>query len=133
MATRLIQTALGPRMAAMEEKADRLLAARYTGGAKAPPTPTSVTDEDVEWAEESLAHPDAASRLCKGAQIAVGTTPDGPRAISVLLYPLQAMSVREALERGLVDWRGRLNRLAYERAIEALKDRADDLRSVVLP
>jgi hypothetical protein len=71
----------------MEEKADRLLAARYTGGAKAPPTPTSVTDEDVEWAEESLAHPDAASRLCKGAQIAVGTTPDGPRAISVLLYP----------------------------------------------
>jgi hypothetical protein len=43
------------------------------------------------------------------------------------------MSVREALERGLVDWRGRLNRLAYERAIEALKDRADDLRSVVLP
>jgi hypothetical protein len=135
MATRLIQTALGPRMAVMEEKLDRLVAANFTGGASAPPSPpvsASVTDETVTLAEEALADPNALDALPSGSQIAVGSTESGPRANAVLLYPLQAMTVREALEARLIDWRGRLNRARYEAAVEALSDRDDALKAVVL-
>ena len=136
MATRLIHTALGPRMAVLEEKLDRLVAAHFMGGASAPPSPpvsASVTDETVTLAEEALADPNAVDALPSGSRIAVGSTESGPRAISVLLYPLQAMTVREALEARLIDWRGRLNRARYEAAVEALSDRDDALKAVVLP
>jgi|HubBroStandDraft_3_1064219.scaffolds.fasta_scaffold94338_2 hypothetical protein len=43
------------------------------------------------------------------------------------------MTVREALEARLIDWRGRLNRARYERAVAALADRDDALRAVALP
>jgi hypothetical protein len=86
-----VQTALGPRLARVEEKVDRLVAKAFgKGGAKAPPAPSaavastaSISDETVDLAAESLADPDAADRLCKGAQIAIASTSAGPRAISV--------------------------------------------------
>jgi hypothetical protein len=137
MATRLIQTALGPRMAVIEEKLDRLVAANFTGGASAPPSPpvpASVTDETVTLAEEALADPNAVDALPSGSRIAVGSTESGPRANAVpSFYPLQAMTVREALEARLIDWRGRLNRARYEAAVAALADRDDALRAVTLP
>jgi hypothetical protein len=138
MATRLIQTALGPRMAVIEEKLDRLVAANFTGGASAPPSPpvteaNAVSAEDIEFLAESLAEPDAPSRLPSATIITITPTERGPRATGVTLPPLPYMTLEAALASKVLDWRGRLNRVRYEAAISALADRTDSLRAVALP
>jgi hypothetical protein len=120
-------------MGAIEARLDVALikeASRKAPSTPTPATPPAVSDEDVEWAAESLADPDALQWLPKGTQIALTTTEDGLRAVSVQLYPLQPMAVSAALEARLITTRGRLNRPVWERAVAALDGK---LKAVVLP
>lgn len=121
-------------MGAVEARLDvAIIRQGVAAKAASTPTPTTspaVTDEDVEWAAKSLADPDALQWLPKGSSVALTTTEDGPRAISVQLYPLQPMPVSAALEARLITTRGRLNRPVWERALAALDGK---LKAVTLP
>ncbi len=115
------------RRAALERIEGRLdTFVEITKGAAACTAPTpSISDEDVEWAAEALAAPDALRLYPRGSVASVTAGPfDGETrtlATSITIWPLQPMSIREALECGLIKGAS-LQRHVYERMVRELPD-----------
>jgi hypothetical protein len=107
------------RLATIERKLDAVLG---TGGQAPQP---AITADDVEALAELLAQPDALSGFPRGSIASVVTKLfDGETrtlATSITIWPLQPMSVREALEAGLIKGAS-LQRHVYERMARDLPD-----------
>jgi hypothetical protein len=112
------------RLAAIEGKLDTFVEITKGAAACAAPTP-SISDEDVEWAAEALAAPDALKLYPRGsvASVTMGLFDGETRtlATSITIWPLQPMSIREALESGLIKG-ANLQRHVYERMVSELED-----------
>jgi hypothetical protein len=108
------------RLATIERKLDAVLG---TGGREAPQP--AITDDDVEALAELLAQPDALSGFPRGSIASVVTKlfDDETRtlATSITIWPLQPMSIREALECGLIKGAS-LKHHVYERMVSELED-----------
>jgi hypothetical protein len=111
------------RLATIERKLDAVLG---TGGREAPQP--SVSDEDVEWAAEALAAPDVLRLYPRGSVASVVTKlfdeETRTLATSITIWPLQPLSIREALECGLIKGAS-LQRHVYERMVRELPERVE--------
>jgi hypothetical protein len=111
----------------LEAKVDQLVE-MTKGAAQAAPTPPTVTEEDVEWAAEALAKPGALGLYPRGSIASVVTKLfDGETrtlATSITIWPLQPLSIREALECGLIKGAS-LQHHVYERMVRELPERAE--------
>jgi hypothetical protein len=107
------------RLATIERKLDAVLG---TGGQAPQP---AITADDVEALAELLAQPDALSGFPRGSIASVVTKLFGGEtrtlATSITVWPLQPMSIREALESGLIKGAS-LQRHVYERMARELPD-----------
>jgi hypothetical protein len=108
------------RLVTIERKLDAVLG---TGGLRAPQP--AITDVDIEDLAELLARPDALSGFPRGSIASVVTKLfDGETrtlATSITVWPLQPMSVREALECGLIKGAS-LQHHVYERMVRELPE-----------
>ena len=108
------------RLATIERKLDAVLG---TGGLRAPQP--AITDVDIEDLAELLARPNALSGFPRGSIASVVTKLfDGETrtlATSITIWPLQPLSIREALECGLIKGAS-LQHHVYERMVRELSD-----------
>jgi hypothetical protein len=93
-------------------------------------TTPSYTDQDIEDLAERLAEDDG-RYLPRGSTVSKTTRWFGgdeeyrTLATRVTLYPLQPMTIEEALACGVLDTSGRLVRHVYERLVAAEPDRVE--------
>jgi hypothetical protein len=108
---------------AMDAKLDALIAGQGKGVASA--TSTSISDDDVQYVRQILGR-DGSKHLPSGSLVSVmlGVTGRDYQVLAerVQVWPLKALTIKEAMEAGLLNTSGRLVRYVYERMVAALPD-----------